>query len=89
MEGSTMGQYLYGCATPAEAVRPTIQNSQESLRALSKRYGISQQTVAKWKLRASTTDHPTGPKQAKSTVLSIVEEAIIVAFRKETLLAAR
>ena len=42
--------------------------------------------MAKWKCRASTADHPTGPKQAKSNVLSIEEEAIIVAFRKETLL---
>ena len=66
--------------------RPAIQNSQESLRALSKCYGINPKTVAKWKCRASTTDHPTGPKQAKSSVLSIEEEAIIIAFRKETLL---
>ena len=81
-----MGQFLHGCATTTEAVRRTIQNSQESLRALSRRHGINQKTVAKWKCRASTADHPTGPKQAKSTVLSIEEEAIIVAFRKETLL---
>jgi hypothetical protein len=31
-------------------------------------------------------DLPTGPKEPKSTVLSIEEEAIIVAFRKHTLL---
>jgi hypothetical protein len=31
-------------------------------------------------------DLPTGPKEAKSTVLSIEEEAIIVAFRRHTLL---
>ena len=44
-----MGQILHGCATTAEAVRRAIQNSQESLRALSRRYGINQWTVAKWK----------------------------------------
>ena len=81
-----MGQVLHGCATRAEAVRPAIQNSQESLRALSRRYGINQKTVAKWKCRAFTADQPTGPRQVKSTVLSIEDEAIIVAFRRHTLL---
>jgi hypothetical protein len=42
-----MGQVLHGCATTTEAVRRAIQNSQESLRALAKRYGINQKTVAK------------------------------------------
>ena len=64
-----MGQILHGCATTTEAVRRAIQNSQESLRALSKRYGINQKTVAKWKQRETVADRPTGPKEAKSTVL--------------------
>jgi transposase InsO family protein len=81
-----MGQLLHGCATTTEAVRRAIQNSQESLRALSKRYGINQKTVAKWKKRGSVADMPTGPKEPKSTVLSIEDEAIIVAFRRHTLL---
>ncbi len=76
-----MGQILHGCATTTEAVRRAIQNSQESLRALAKRYGINQKTVAKWKQRETVADLPTGPKEAKSTVLSIEEEAIIVAIR--------
>ena len=81
-----MGQILHGCATTTEAVRRAIQNSQESLRALAKRYGINQKTVAKWKQRKTVADRPTGPKEAKSTVLSIAEEAIIIAFRRHTLL---
>ena len=81
-----MGQVLHGCATTTEAVRRAIQNSQESLRALAKRYGINQKTVAKWKQRGTVTDLPTGPKEIKSTGLSIEEEAIIVAFRRHTLL---
>ena len=36
--------------------------------------------------RASVADLPTGPKDAKSTVLSLEEESIIVAFRQHTLL---
>ena len=81
-----MGQVLHGSATTTEAVRRAIQHSQESLRALAKRYGINQKTVAKWKRRKTVTDLPTGPKEPKSTVLSIEQEAIIVAFRKHTLL---
>jgi hypothetical protein len=61
-------------------------HSQESLRVLAKRYGINQKTVAKWKRRTSVADIPTGPKEARSTVLSPAEEAIIVAFRRHTLL---
>ena len=81
-----MGQVLHGSATTTEAVRRAIQNSQESLRALSKHYGINQKTVAKWKRRTSVQDLPTGPKDPKSTGLTIEEEAMIVAFRRHTLL---
>jgi len=81
-----VGQVLHGSATTTEAVRRAIQHSQESLRTLSKHYGINQKTVAKWKKRSSVVDLPTGPKAPRSTVLSIAEEAIIVAFRRHTLL---
>lgn len=81
-----MGQVLHGSATTTEAVRRAIQNSQASLRALAKHYGINQKTVAKWKKREAVADLPTGPKAPKSTVLSIEDEAIIVAFRRHTLL---
>jgi transposase InsO family protein len=81
-----VGQVLHGSATTTAAVRRAIQHSQASLRALARRYGIDPKTVAKWKKRASVADRPTGPKDAKSTVLSIEEEAIVVAFRRHTLL---
>jgi len=82
-----MGQILHGSATTTEAIRRAIQNSQESLRSLSKRYGINPKTVAKWKKRGFVSDLATGPKDPKSTVLSIEDEAIIIAFRRHTLLA--
>ena len=81
-----MGQVHHGSATTTAAVRRAIQHSQESLRALAKRYGINQKTVAKWKSRTSVTDLPTGPKEPHSTVLSLEDEAIVVAFRRHTLL---
>ncbi len=81
-----MGQVLHGSATTTEAVRRSIQHSQESLRVLAKRYGINRKTVAKWKKRTAVKDLPTGPRDAHSTVLSIEEESVIVAFRRYTLL---
>ena len=81
-----MGQVLHGSATTTEAVRRAIQHSQASLRALAKRCGINQKTVAKWKKRSSVADLRTGPKEPRSTVLSAEEEAIIIAFRRHTLL---
>ena len=81
-----MGQVLHSSATTTEAVRRAIQHSQESLRVLARRYGINPKTVAKWKRRRSVADMPTGPKDPKSTVLSIEEEAIVIAFRRHTLL---
>jgi hypothetical protein len=56
------------------------------LRALAERHGINLKTVAKWKKRDTTADRPTGPRAPHSTVLSVQEEATIVAFRKHTLL---
>ncbi|MDQ4136345.1 MAG: IS481 family transposase [Pseudomonadota bacterium] len=81
-----MGQVLHGSARTTAAVRRAIQHSQESLRALSKRYGINPKTVAKWKKRTSADDQRTGPKAPHSTVLSTEEEAVVVAFRRHTLL---
>ena len=81
-----MGQVLHGSATTTEAVRRAIQHSQESLRALSRRYNVNQKTIAKWKGQSSVCDRPTGPKEPRSTVLTIEEEAVIVAFRRHTLL---
>ncbi len=82
-----MGQVLHPRAATTEATRRAIQNSQESIRKLAKRYGINPKTVAKWKKRDSVKDLPMGPKQRRSTVLSEQEEAMIVAFRTKTLLS--
>ena len=81
-----MGQILHGSARTTEALRRAIQHSQASIRALARRYGINPKTIAKWKRRTTTADAPMGPKGPQSTVLSKEEEAIVVAFRKHTLL---
>ena len=81
-----MGQVHHGSATTTAAIRRAIQHSQASLRALAKRYGVNQKTVAKWRKRTSHADLRTGPREPRSTVLSIEEEAVVVAFRGHTLL---
>lgn len=81
-----MGQILHGCATTTEAVRRAIQHSQASLRTLAKRYSVNPKTIAKWRKRSSVADLRTGPRPPKSTVLSPEQEAIVVAFRRHTLL---
>jgi transposase InsO family protein len=82
-----MGQVLHGGATTTASVRRAIQHSQESLRVLAKRYGINPKTVQKWRKRETVADRKAGPAQPRSSVLSIEEEAVIVAFRRHTLLA--
>lgn len=81
-----MGQVLHRSARTTEAIRRAIQHSQEGLRTLARRHGINPKTVAKWRKRGSVADLPTGPKSPHSTVLSLEEEAVIVAFRRHTLL---
>src|SRR5918993_2997421 len=87
-EGVAMGQVLHGCATTTEAVRRAIQARQEGVRAAAKRYGVSPPTtVQKWRRRQTTADARMGPKEVRSTVLTPEEEAVVVAFRRHTLLA--
>ena len=81
-----MGQVLHGSATTTHVVRAAIQRSQASAAELSRTYGINPKTALKWRKRASVEDRKTGPKEPRSSVLSIEEEAIIVAFRRHTLL---
>ena len=81
-----MGQLLHGSARTTAAVRRAIQHSQESLRVLARRHGVNPKTIAKWRKRRSVADLPAGPKMPHSTVLPVEQEAIVVAFRRHTLL---
>lgn len=81
-----MGQVLQGSATTTATVRRAIQARQESVRAAAKRYGISPTTVQKWRSRQTSSDARMGPKEPHSSVLSLEDEAVIVAFRRYTLL---
>ena len=81
-----MGQLLRGSARTTAAVRRAIQHRQESIAKLAKRYDLNPKTVAKWKRRSHVHDAPMGPKPCHSTVLTLEEEALVVAFRRHTLL---
>ena len=72
--------------TTTHAIRATIQQSQATTAALSREFGINVKTVAKWRKRETVEDRKTGPTCPSSTVLSADEEAMIVAFRRHTLL---
>jgi IS30 family transposase len=79
-----MGHMLHARARTTPEVRREIQNSQESLIALSRRYGVNPETVEKWRKRNFVHDAPMGPKKVCSRSLSLAEEAVVVAFRVYT-----
>ena len=81
-----MAGSLHGSARTTPRVRAELQASKETSGALAKRYGLSRNTVAKWRMRTTTDDAPMGPRDPHSTVLTAVEEAMIVEFRRRTLL---
>lgn len=76
-----MGQFLHGSAKTTHAVRTELQRSQASAAHLARKYGINEKTVLKWRKRQLVEDMPMGPKERRSTVLSPMEEAAIVALR--------
>ena len=81
-----MGQVLHGSATTTHAVRSAIQKSKATIAELSAQYGLNPKTVMKWKKRTAVEDLPMGPKEPRSTVLTLEQEALCVAFRKHSLL---
>src|SRR5687768_11910905 len=77
---------LHGSARTTPRVRDELQASKEKTSVLAERYGLSRTTVTKWRARTSTADAPMGPRSPRSTVLTLIEEAMIVEFRRRTLL---
>ena len=81
-----MGQVLHGTATTTHVVRAKIQASEASLLELSEQYGINPKTVLKWKHRDSLEDQKCGAKPGQGSVLSDLDETVIVETRRKTLL---
>lgn len=80
-----MAAGLHGSARTTPRVRAELQAAQASSRALAAQHGLNPKTVLKWRKRASTADAPMGPKP-RSTTLTEAEAAIVVEFRRRTLL---
>ncbi|SHF59140.1 hypothetical protein SAMN02745148_03052 [Modicisalibacter ilicicola DSM 19980] len=76
-----MAQILHQRAMTTHAIRAEIQRSTDSVATLSRRYGINPKTVRKWRSRDSVEDTRMGPKAARSTSLTPLEEAAAVTFR--------
>src|SRR5215203_2187112 len=81
-----MAGVLHGSARTTPRVRAELQASKEATRALAAQYKLNPKTVAKWRKRTTTADQPMGPSRPRSTVLTEAEEAIVVEFRRRTLL---
>src|SRR3954454_6128939 len=81
-----MAGVLHGSARTTPRVRAELQASQEATRVVAARHGLNPKTVQKWRKRTTTADQPMGPRRPRSTVLTEAEEAIVVEFRRRTLL---
>src|SRR5919112_1985338 len=81
-----MAAGLHGSARTTPRVRAELRRAEEGTRALAARYGLNPKTVAKWRNRTTTADAAMGPRRPRSTVLTEAEEAIVVEFRRRTLL---
>ena len=82
-----MGQILHGTATTTHAIRAKIQASKTSIKEIAKQYHINPKTAFKWKHRDSVEDIKCGAKPGKGSVLTSVDEAVIVETRRKTLLS--
>lgn len=81
-----MAGLLHDSARTTPRIRAEIRASKESIRSLAEQYGLKPKTVAKWRKRDTTNDAPMGPRVPRSSVLTSAEEAMVVEFRRRTLL---
>ncbi len=76
---------LHKQAATTPKVRAAIQASSEPAWVVAERYGISEQTVWKWRKRDSVHDRSHTPHRLQTT-LTPAQEAVAVALRKSLLL---
>jgi hypothetical protein len=81
-----MAPGLHGSARTTPRISAELQASQETTRSLAARYGLNPKTVAKWRHRTTTADQQMGPSRPRSSVPTEAEAAIVVEFRRRTLL---
>jgi hypothetical protein len=76
---------LHKNARTTPAIRRELQRSTLPTGELAERYGLSRQTVSKWRGRSSTEDASHRPHRLH-TRLTPVQEAVVVELRKTLLL---
>jgi transposase InsO family protein len=76
---------LHKQATTTPKIRASIQASDEPAWIVAERYGISEQTVWKWRKRDGVHDHSHTAHRLQTT-LTPAQEAVAVALRKSLLL---
>lgn len=81
-----MASFLHASACTTARLRAKFKASQESTRALARRYGVNPKPSPSG-ARDIPHDARMRPKNPRSTVLTAAKEAIIVAFWQKTLLA--
>ena len=81
-----MGQILHGTATTTHATRAKIQASEASIREIAEQYNINPKTAHKWKTRDFVDDLRCGCKPGQGSVLTDVDDAVIVEIRLKAML---
>lgn len=78
--------HLHSQATTTPKVRATIQASDEVGTALAERFGVTPQTIYKWRKRDNVEDRSHTPHRLQTT-LTPAQEAVAVALRKTLLVS--
>ena len=77
--------HLHKNARTTPAIRRELQTSRLPTRRLAEHYGVSRQTVSKWRGRSSSADASHRPHRLH-TRLTPAQEAVVVELRKTLLL---
>jgi hypothetical protein len=85
--GRASSQRRHGCAKTTPRIRRAIQASDEKNTVLARHYDVHRQTIAKWKARDTPFDARMGPKNPRSSILTLNGEAIVLAYRWRTRLS--
>ncbi len=78
--------HLHKQATTTPKVRAAIQNSDDAGTVLAERFGVTPQTVYKWRKRDSVEDRSHTPHRLQTT-LTPAQEGVAVALRKTLLVS--
>jgi len=81
-----MAGSLHGSARTTPQVRAELQAPQEATGTLASRCGLSRAAATKWRARTTADDAPMGPSSPRGAVPTTAEEAMVVEFRRTTLL---